>query len=62
MKKPKDRAAIVRAIRLTYESLESHLDYSVDAKELCPACGDQKHQIRCVREYSEIIKTLADLL
>lgn len=60
---------IARAIRLVYDSLESHLDDTFDP--LTPKLKDkrakdhicgQRFHIKCVQEYAEIIKILSDLL
>lgn len=58
----KDRAALVRAIRLVNESLESHLDYSVKCEQLCESCGDRAFHAKCVREYVYVLKVLSDFL
>lgn len=47
---------IERAIRLTYDSLQSHLRYTyIKTSE-----GERFHK-NCVKEYSEIIKVLSEL-
>jgi hypothetical protein len=60
------RKKIARAIRLTWSSLESHLDYSHRAKKkgvkACKHCGDADFDTDCVKEYAETIKILADLM
>lgn len=48
---------IERAIRLSWESLESHLKYThVKTTEGC------EFHIKCVRDYSELISILSSLL
>lgn len=48
---------IERAIRLTWDSLESHLKYThVSTSE-----GYNFH-IKCVKEYAEVIKILSELM
>ena len=61
---------IVRAIRLTWASLDSHLDYTEPAKQVCTnkkcpfkdICGTHIFDKKCVKEYAEIISTLTRLL
>ena len=58
---------IVKAIRLTWESLASHLP---DAEKPLPKnlrkhtgiIGGQRFHKQCVREYAEVIRTLANVL
>lgn len=62
----KNHAAIVKAIRLAWSSLESHLDAASGSeieRECCnDAVGKPPFHRTCVKEYSEIIKVLADQL
>lgn len=62
----KNRQDIVQSIRLTWESLESHLDACVgpEHKKKCcqKAVGLPPFHVTAVRDYAKIIKTLADLL
>jgi hypothetical protein len=59
----KNRAEIVEAIRLAWDSLLSHLEYAADTSGAkCDKCGDAKFDRRCVREYAQIIKVLSDQL
>lgn len=55
------RAKLVeKAIRLVWESLESHLTLThakIDAK----TDGTHAFQKKCVKEYAELIKIIADL-
>jgi hypothetical protein len=51
---------IEKAIRLVWGSLESHLYYTHDG-ELARSENHQFHK-DCVKEYSEVIQILADLL
>lgn len=53
MKKAKK---IERAIKLIYDSLQSHLAYTYSAS----AEGKRFHR-KCVRDYSELIKLLSEL-
>ena len=62
---------IVRAIELSWESLESHLKYTHSKvqiknekykKVLNRYFGGNKFHIQCVKEYSEIISILTSLL
>ena len=62
---------IVRAIELSWESLQSHLKYTHSTpkiknekykKVLREYFGGNKFHIQCVKEYSEIISILASLL
>lgn len=63
MKKP-TRDEIVRAIRLTWDSLDSHLDYAVKSVKMCPQCGgnDTRYHAKCVREYSLVLEVLSRML
>ena len=61
MAKPK-KTEIVKAIRLTWDSLESHLDASVSSKEFCRACGNTRFHAKCTREYAFIIDVLTRFL
>lgn len=57
-KKQKNKE-IVQAIRNTWSSLDSHLDYlDVPYKRGEP----KRHHAKCVLEYAQIIKTLTDQL
>ena len=54
--KHKRERKIDKAIRLTYDSLQSHLRYTyIKTTE-----GNKFHK-NCVKEYAEIIKILSDL-
>ena len=66
MQNPKDKK-IVRAIRLTWDSLDSHLvaincPQKKIPKRLRNVLGGKKFDKQCVKEYAEILKTLTDLL
>lgn len=52
---------IRRIMRLIWSSLDSHLEW-VDEKPKGKGEGDVKFQIKCVREYAEIIKLLSEIL
>ena len=62
----KNNANIAKAIRLAWDSLDSHLDSAKGekiGKECCDkAVGDKKFHVKCVREYAFIIQTLTDSL
>lgn len=55
--KTKKEKKIERAIRLTWSSLESHLQYTHKQSSE----GKTFHR-KCVKEYSELINILSDLL
>lgn len=57
--KKQNRKELAKSIRLAWSSLDSHLDFlDVPYKK-----GEPKRFHRsCVKEYAEIIKTLADQL
>lgn len=61
MAKP-TKTEIVKAIRLMWDSLESHLDPSISSKELCRACGDVHFHAKCAIEYAFIIDVLTRCL
>lgn len=53
----KERAKqIERAIRLTWDSLQSHLRYTHERHR-----DSASHHVKCIKEYSEIITILAKL-
>lgn len=59
------RKAVARAIRLTWQSLDSHLPwidltYHEKHRKRGDFVGGVAFHRRCVREYAEIIKILAD--
>lgn len=61
------REKIIKAIRLTWDSLDSHLDYAHTDKKLCEcthheSCGNRKFHAQCTRDYSYVIQTLTELL
>lgn len=59
----KRRERVAQAIRLTYASLDSHLDYSTaKVDEMCESCGNRKFHSTCVKEYAFVIHVLADLI
>lgn len=56
-KEEKDRAKkIAEAIKITFDSLDSHLEYVYDPDE----AGSAFHK-KCVQEYATIIKILSEL-
>jgi len=63
----KKNKKIARAIRLIWESLDSHLSdaylkSTVRSKKAKRIIGGRRFHIKCVKEYAEIMKTLSDLL
>ena len=67
--KQKTKKEIIKAIRLTYSSLESHLDsvikdplVGIKSKNAKEQIGGKNFHKKCVREYAFIIKVLADVL
>lgn len=62
----KNRKDIIKAIRLAWLSLDSHLDMGAGEMPKRKCCKDNMghppfHR-KCIQEYSEIIKTLSDCL
>lgn len=53
------RKIIEKLIRMTYDSLESHLKLT-HTKE-CEVCDDLNFHRKCVVEYAHMIKLLTDL-
>ena len=54
---------VIKAIRLVYESLDSHLIEEEEKKKCCrEAVGSKSFHKKCVKEYAFIIKVLADKL
>lgn len=70
--KPKSnikKERIAKAIRIVWDSLDSHLDDTFNPiypklkeKKAKEHIGSQDFHRKCVREYATVIKTLADLL
>lgn len=60
----KDRERIIKAIRLTWDSLDSHLDWSTEEKveNPCKYCGGRKFHARCTRDYAFVIQVLTEQL
>ena len=58
----KNKKDIIKAIRLTWLSLDSHLDSAIDKKLTGRVIGDKKFHKKTAMEYNFIIKTLLDLL
>ena len=63
--KPKDEK-VCRAILLTWDSVSSHIRGLRVCEEMTASqqrwYGNVKFHKKCIREYAEIIKTLADVL
>ena len=61
-----NKPEIVKALRLVWDSMESHLDDSVgptSEKECCrKAVGTPSFHVKCCKEYGFIIKVLSDCL
>lgn len=60
---------IVRALRIIWDSMESHLNDTYDPgiayvkdRSAKRQIGGKKFHIQTVKEYADVIKTLADLL
>lgn len=58
---------VVKAIRLTWSSLDSHLDYThtpikTRSKEMKAIHGGRRFHKQCVREYAEVLLVLSKLL
>lgn len=66
MSKQSHDRTISKLIRQTYESLESHLDWTHKKtyEKNCPGCRGEgnKFQKQCVKEYAQMIVDLSDLL
>ena len=61
----KNDEQIVKAIRLTWSSLESHLKWTyAPIDKHCREVEEEDNDFhkKCVKEYAEIIKILSDLL
>ncbi len=62
----KDREDVVKAIRLAWDSLDSHLDSSQDMSGLSECCqksiGKPSFHKKCCEEYAFVIKVLASFL
>ena len=61
-----DKASVVKAIRLTWLSLESHLDNAISphSKKKCcnEAVGGKAFHKKCVEEYVFVLSVLAHQL
>ncbi len=54
---------IKKALRLTWDSLDSHLDWTHGIpKDKCKYCGSARFHKKVIKEYAEIINILANLL
>lgn len=53
---------IIKAIRIVWDSLESHLDSSADKRLKGGIIGTRNFHKKCVQEYAEVIKILSELL
>lgn len=53
---------IIRALRLVWDSLDSHLDDTANRRLKGGIVGSRQFHKKCVREYAEIIKILSELL
>lgn len=62
METSSQRIVVVKTIRTLWESLESHLDFSIKEDKSCDTCGDRKFQAKTVLEYAEAIHDMAKLL
>jgi hypothetical protein len=63
MKNKARREGLVKVIRSTWASLETHLDSCVsETPQERKLCGNEQFHIKTVREYADTIKTLADQL
>lgn len=62
----KSRRKIARAIRLVWESLDSHIDASIGTVHKNPCCnravGSPSFHKKCVREYIDVLDALTELL
>ena len=58
----KNKKEIIKAIRLTLLSFESHLDDSINKKLTGKVVGDKKFHLSCLKEYNEIIRVLINQL
>lgn len=61
MKAKDKRKKIEKLMRMTWSSLESHLQYTY-SKKLPTTVESNSFHVKCVRAYSQQIKDLADLL
>lgn len=63
MKKEQRRKDLVKVIRSTWTSLDSHLDKCVSMSETeREYCGSEMFHIKTSREYAEMIKILTENL
>lgn len=60
------RKKIIEAIRIVWDSLDSHLDDSIEPTEKKKCCqkavGSPSFHRKCIKEYVTVIATLAGLL
>jgi hypothetical protein len=54
----KRRERIARAIRLTVDSLLSHIDGAVKEERNCKSCGSRFFHTKCLQEYAEVLTIL----
>lgn len=58
----KNKKHIIKAIRLTWDSLDSHLESAADKRLTGKVVGDRRFHKKCVDEYIFIIKVLIEQL
>ncbi len=58
------RKRLCRSIRLVWSSLKTHMDHAIKAPKDDPhgACGTEQFNATAIREYAEVILTLASEL
>ena len=59
---PMKEKKIIKAIRIVWDSLDTHLDATADKRLKGGIIGNRNFHKKCVREYSEVIKILSELL
>lgn len=66
MNKTTQSAKIVKAIELAWDSLNSHLYFSIEppkvSKKAKPYVGGRRFHRQCVKDYAVILQTLTELL
>jgi hypothetical protein len=54
------RERLAKAIRLVWESFESHIDPAVKEENRCESCGSRSFHSKSIREYAFILEVLAE--
>lgn len=57
-----NKRKLVRAIRIVWDSIDTHLDPAIDKRITGKVIGNRKFHKKTIEEYLEVINTLIELL